>query len=76
MAEAPRNTYVATGTVLHVGGADDPAEVAALPPVEQSLLLHRGDLLALTNDCSAAPVHRGGALASVARCRRSSTMHG
>jgi len=61
VAEVPKTTYLATGTVLHVAGAEDQAKVAALPPVQQTLLLHRGDLLALTKDCSPAPVHRGGA---------------
>lgn len=55
VVEAPDTTYIATGTVLRVAGADDPTEVAALPPVQQSLLLRRGDVLALTKDCSPAP---------------------
>lgn len=58
VVEAPKTTYVATGTVLRVVGADDPTEVAALPPVQQSLLLRRGDVLALTKDCSPAPANR------------------
>jgi pyruvate kinase len=59
VAEVPKTTYVATGTVLRVVGPGDAAEVGALPPLQQSLRLHRGDLLALTRDCSAAPVGPG-----------------
>ncbi|MCV7330955.1 hypothetical protein H7J81_12665 [Mycobacterium cookii] len=59
LAEVPKAAYVATGTVFHVAGADDPAAVGLLPTVQQSLRLHRGDLLALTRDCSAAPVDSG-----------------
>ncbi|HUO37916.1 MAG TPA: pyruvate kinase [Mycobacterium sp.] len=60
VAEAAKTTYVGTGTVLHVAGGDDAAQVGTLPEVQQSLVLHRGDLLELTRDCSAAPVHPGG----------------
>lgn len=59
VAEVPKTAYVATGTMLRVAGSDDAAEVGALPPVQQSLRLRRGDLLALTRDCSAAPVGCG-----------------
>lgn len=59
IAEVPKTTYVATGTVLQVAEAEDPAQVGALPPVQQHLCLHRGDLLALTRDCSAAQVGPG-----------------
>ncbi len=59
VAEVPKTVYLVTGTLLQVAGADDPAEVGALPPVQQSLRLHRGDLLALTRECSAAPVGGG-----------------
>jgi pyruvate kinase len=59
VVEAAKTTYLATGTMLHAAGIDDPAEVGALPRVQQSLRLHRGDLLALTRDCSAAPVGPG-----------------
>jgi pyruvate kinase len=59
VVEVAKTTYLATGTMLHVAGANDPAEVGALPHVQQSLRLRRGDLLALTRDCSAAPVGPG-----------------
>lgn len=57
VVEATKTTYLNTGTVLHVDGCDDPAEVGELPPVQQSLLLHHGDTLELTRDRSAAPVN-------------------
>ncbi|MBS4730738.1 hypothetical protein MSM1_21300 [Mycobacterium sp. SM1] len=57
---ADKTTYLATGTVLHVEGDDDPVEVGKLAHVPQSLLLHRGDILKLTRDCSPAPVQPGG----------------
>ena len=60
VVEAAKTTYLGTGTALHVAGGDDPAQVAALAEVQQSLVLHRGDFLELTRDCSAAPVHPGG----------------
>jgi pyruvate kinase len=55
-----QSSYLATGTVLHVEGADDPMHVGELPQVEQSLLLRRGDVLELTRDCLPAPVIAGG----------------
>ncbi len=60
VATAVRTTYLATGTVLHVDNADDPAEVGLLPERGQSLLLRRGDMLTLTRDCSLAPVDADG----------------
>jgi pyruvate kinase len=59
IAEAPKTTYLSTGTVLQVAGADDAVQVGTLPSRQQSLRLRRGDLLALTRDCSAAPVGPG-----------------
>ncbi|MDZ7882595.1 MAG: pyruvate kinase [Mycobacterium sp.] len=56
IATAEKTTYLATGTVLHVHGTEDPIHLAELPQIEQSLLLHRGDILQLTRDCSPAPV--------------------
>ena len=47
---------------------------AMLPETEQSLVLHFGDLLQLTRDCSPAPVDGSQRFrASVARCPRRST---
>jgi pyruvate kinase len=57
---ADKTTYLGTGTVLHVDGNDDPVEVGKLAHVPQSLLLHRGDILKLTRDCTPAPVQPGG----------------
>ncbi len=54
--DADKTTYLGTGTVLHVDGADDPAGVGELAHVPQSLRLYRGDILKLTRDCAAAPV--------------------
>lgn len=36
VAEVPKTVYLATGTLLHVAGADDPAEVGALPPCSRA----------------------------------------
>jgi pyruvate kinase len=56
---ADKTTYLATGTVLKVHGVDDPTHVGELPQTEQRLVLHRGDILELTRDCSPAPVTAG-----------------
>ncbi|MGB9303056.1 MAG: pyruvate kinase [Mycobacterium sp.] len=53
---AAKTTYLATGTALHVHGIEDSTHLAELPQTEQSLVLHRGDMLELTRDCSPAPV--------------------
>ena len=53
---AYKTTYLATGTVLDVKGVDDPTHVGELPQTEQRLVLHVGDILELTRDCSPAPV--------------------
>ncbi|MGB9225589.1 pyruvate kinase [Mycobacterium sp.] len=53
---ATKTSYLATGTALHVHGIDDSTHLAELPQTEQSLVLHRGDMLELTRDCSPAPV--------------------
>jgi pyruvate kinase len=53
---AAKTTYLATGTVLTVDGTDEPIELGELPPTELSIVLHRGDILQLTRDCSPAPV--------------------
>lgn len=54
-----KTAYLASGTVLRVYGTDDPAEVGAVPQHEQSLLLHPGDTLHLTRDCTPAPCDGG-----------------
>jgi len=51
--EAGDTTYVATGTVLDVGGHR--AEVGLLPPRPQALVLRPGDLLTLTADLTPVP---------------------
>ncbi len=56
VATCDETMYVATGTVLKARHADDHAEVGVLPAREQSLLLHRGDILTLTRDCAPAAV--------------------
>lgn len=56
VATAGKTTYLATGTVLHVDGAKDSTHLGELPQTEQSLVLHPGDILELTRDCSPAPV--------------------
>ena len=53
---ARKTTYLETGTLLRVRGSGEAAEVGELPETEQSLVLHAGDLLQLTRDCSRAPV--------------------
>ncbi len=53
---ARKTTYLETGTVLHAGGSGESTEIGKLPETEQSLVLHSGDLLQLTRDCSPAPV--------------------
>ncbi|MGH3633408.1 MAG: pyruvate kinase, partial [Mycobacterium sp.] len=59
---AQQTTYLTTGTVLRAGGGGDPTQVGKLPDTEQSLVLHHGDLLELTRDCSTAPVGGGQSL--------------
>ena len=54
-----KTTYLATGTTIEVEGVEDPVAVGELPQIEQSLLLHSGDVLTLTRDCSPAPVAPG-----------------
>ena len=54
VATAAKTTYLATGTVLHVRGVEDSTHLGELPATEQSLVLHRGDILELTRDCSPA----------------------
>ncbi len=56
---AQKTTYLATGTTLNVRGVDDPTHVGELPRCEQRLVLHVGDILELTKDCSPAPVEAG-----------------
>ncbi len=60
VVDAAKTTYLVTGTVLHLHGKDDPAEIDELPHTEQSLLLRRGDTVELTRDCSPAPVAPNG----------------
>jgi len=56
VATADKTTYLATGTPLHVHGIEDSTHLGELPQTEQSLVLHRGDILELTSDCSPAPL--------------------
>lgn len=56
VAIADKTTYLATGTVLRVDGVKDSTHLGELPQIEQSLVLHRGDILELTSDCSPAPL--------------------
>ncbi|MDH6247194.1 pyruvate kinase [Mycobacterium sp. OTB74] len=58
--DAVKTTYLTTGTVLHVLGEQDPAEIGEIPPIEQSLVLRRGDIFELTRDCSPAPLATNG----------------
>lgn len=60
VVDVDKTTYLKTGTMLHVDGTDDPTEVGLLPHIQQSLRLHRGDILKLTRDYAAAPVQPGG----------------
>jgi pyruvate kinase len=60
VAATEKTAYLATGTVLHVEDADDPTELGLLPEREQSLLLHRGDMLDVTRDCAPASVDASG----------------
>ncbi len=59
---AQKTTYLETGTVLHARDSGESTEVGELPETEQSLILHSGDLLQLTRDCSPAPVDGGQAI--------------
>jgi pyruvate kinase len=59
---ARKTTYLETGTVLHARDSGESTEVGELPETEQSLILHSGDLLQLTRDCSPAPVDGGQAI--------------
>jgi pyruvate kinase len=56
VAIADKTTYLATGTALRVAGVKDSTHLGELPQIEQSLVLHRGDILELTSDCSPAPL--------------------
>lgn len=56
VVSADKTTYLATGTAPHVAGTDDSTPLGELPQTEQSLLLHRGEILELTRDCSPAPL--------------------
>jgi len=60
VAAVERTTYLGTATTLHVADDQDATPLGDIPPVEQSLILHRGDILELTRDCSPAPVLDGG----------------
>jgi pyruvate kinase len=59
VATTQKTTYLATGTVLHVEGSEDPLHLGEVPLTEQHIVLHRGDVLELTRDCSPAPVLEG-----------------
>ena len=56
---ARKTTYLEAGTVLRAEDGGESTEVGPLPETEQSLLLHAGDVLQLTRDCSPAPVDGG-----------------
>ena len=58
--DAAKTTYLATGTVLHVTGEQDSAEIGEIGHIEQSLVLRRGETVALTRDCSPARVAPSG----------------
>ena len=51
-----KTTYIGTGTVVAVVGADDATPICELPPIDQSIALSAGDILHLTRDCTPAPV--------------------
>ena len=53
---ACKTTYLMAGTELRVEGTDDVTKLGDLPPIEQSLVLRRGDLLKVTRDCSPVAV--------------------
>lgn len=57
---AVKATYLTTGTSVRVHGTHDETELGVLPETTQSLLLHTGDELRLTRDCSPAEVDTGG----------------
>ena len=59
IATADKTTYLSTGTELRVHDVNDSTHVGELPQTEQSLVLHRGDTLELTSDCSPAPLVAG-----------------
>ncbi|MGB5111668.1 MAG: pyruvate kinase [Mycobacterium sp.] len=56
---AAKTTYLATGSIL-THSDDVPIELGVLPETEQSLVLHPGDILHLTRDCSPMPVAASG----------------
>ncbi|WP_235683255.1 pyruvate kinase [Mycolicibacterium fluoranthenivorans] len=60
VATVERTTYLGAATMLQAEGDQDATPLADIPPTEQSLVLHRGDILELTKDCSPAPVVDGG----------------
>ncbi len=61
VATVERTTYLGAATMLQVEGDQDATPLGDIPPpIEQSLVLHRGDILELTKDCSPAPVLDGG----------------
>ncbi|WIY00359.1 pyruvate kinase [Amycolatopsis mongoliensis] len=57
LATTHHTAYLTTGTVVRARDGTE-AEVGALPPVEQFLTLHEGDLLTLTRDCAPVAVQR------------------
>ena len=61
VASTDKTAYLATGTVLHVDGRDDPTEVGVVPEREQSLRLRPGDTLNVTRDCAPVPPDPDGA---------------
>ena len=56
---AAKPACLAAGTVLNVAGSDESTELGEIPRTEQSLVLHRGNILQLTRDCSPALVGTG-----------------
>lgn len=73
VATVERTTYLGAATMLQVEGDQDATPLGDIPPIEQSLVLHRGDILELTKDCSPAPVLDGGIPRIAAHCPNCST---
>lgn len=59
-ATLAKTTYLTTGTELRVEGSQDATLLGDLPPIEQRLLLARGDLVEVTKDCSPVAVDATG----------------
>ncbi|PRC50765.1 pyruvate kinase, partial [Mycobacterium sp. ITM-2017-0098] len=57
---AAKTTYVTTGMSMRVLGEHDEVDLGLLPETTQSLVLHAGDELRLTRDCSPADAGASG----------------